>query len=955
MKIGDFSRAQYISSNQPSQDDSIVIIDESTPLISSDCNCFMDDLLAAARVIFIIATGKEIKDETDNLTELPDANYAILYLSLQEGLSAAEAGQLPPFQALTRRLSLLSKLKKERIQAIVCNTKREIGQSIWSTSPEVILQEFALLIPVEDVSTLPYILSMAYDLCNVPMDDIQFIRMLLRAFAFLDNSEREQHFDPDMIIIELDKFGQWIPDFDLVIEDSGVTTMTLRQKGKVLALLIQFVHEWFFRHEELRVDDLRQSSIKDVEINSLSLSLQEGLTASEALLSPLFHSPPKEKISHSGKVTCTLNDYLANNDSSNIQCDAMTITKHLLQAVDEMHSSKQIIHGKINTHTIFLQLDESRQFYGLCLGDFSMAQFIPESRDSPHERHGVKKDLKAVAQVMSHLVSGTSNTNSLADLKVFQDIDHAILYLSLKEGLPAGKALKLPPFHVSDIKRKMSLLTKLDKERISLVVSNVNREIGKSIWTTSPAMILQEFVSICMNSVGDEDITSLPHVLRLAYDLCDVPINDSQFIHSLLRAASSDHDSIQIQHLKPNLINLELDRFGQWIPEFDTELLKSHSSSGLGSPPSISSSPTSSSSSQSSSSRLPSSGSRLPSSSSDEVLAKGKALAQLNHLVREWKIKGQDLSMEDLPNPPTDHDIEMHVLMLSLQEGLAASEALLTPPFQHELKKKSVLEELNAFLKQIKCERNKKINLSPSKPLQEAEKNARLVIGGGGAWNVLLNEKLLHEFAANKGYGYNLVSYADLLRIIRNIFQHGHEEPETMLAAFGTENPSPTQMMRHFCQLFPFFFPHSVSCFAKCFERRPDSVPELYVRIYDQLEEAICARGIADGMLKPMKKRSNFTLRFESLREKVVEEVFEVDNAKTPSSCLDVFVDVVPKLMEKSAELWQDVLPETLIIVTSRGKALNIPKAVFDAQTRSSAMVSGFYQNSCATVLSQTS
>ncbi|MEE3019850.1 MAG: hypothetical protein VX313_01220, partial [Bacteroidota bacterium] len=262
LKIGDFSRAQYISSIQPSQDDSIVMIDESLPLISFDCNCFIDDLLAAARVIFILATGKENMDKNDDLTELPDANYAILYLSLQEGLSAAEAGQLPPFQTLKRRLSLLSKLKKERIQAIVFNTKRDIGKSIWSTSPKVILQEFASLIPVEDVSTLPFILNMAYDLCNIPLDDIQFVRMLLRAFAFLDNCEQAQHFDPDMIIIELDKFGQWIPDFDLVIEDSGVTTMTMKQKGKALALLIQFVREWTLRHEELHMEDLRKSSIK---------------------------------------------------------------------------------------------------------------------------------------------------------------------------------------------------------------------------------------------------------------------------------------------------------------------------------------------------------------------------------------------------------------------------------------------------------------------------------------------------------------------------------------------------------------------------------------------------------------------------------------------------------------------------------------------------------------------
>ena len=162
-----------------------------------------------------------------------------------------------------------------------------------------------------------------------------------------------------------------------------------------------------------------------------------------------------------------------------------------------------------------------------------------------------------------------------------------------------------------------------------------------------------------------------------------------------------------------------------------------------------------------------------------------------------------------------------------------------------------------------------------------------------------------------------------------------------MLSIFGTANPSPSQMMLQFFQILPFFYLHAVSCFEKFLGPRPDSVPELYVKTYDHVETMICGQGIVDGTIKPLKERATYTLQFESPTEDTVTEVVDVKDGECSkiSSCIDVFVDVVPKLIEKSAELWTDVPLESLI-VRSCGKPIEINKAVLTFCSGSIAMVS---------------
>ena len=93
----------------------------------------------------------------------------------------------------------------------------------------------------------------------------------------------------------------------------------------------------------------------------------------------------------------------------------------------------------------------------------------------------------------------------------------------------------------------------------------------------------------------------------------------------------------------------------------------------------------------------------------------------------------------------------------------------------------TVLSELNGLAK--------KLNKSKLREFQEkAAQNSRLVIGGRGAWNKLLDPIVIEEF----GLGINnhdITSFASLLRMIRNILQHP-ESKGTMMAVCGMLEPS---------------------------------------------------------------------------------------------------------------------------------------------------------------------
>ena len=414
-----------------------------------------------------------------------------------------------------------------------------------------------------------------------------------------------------------------------------------------------------------------------------------------------------------------------------------------------------------------------------------------------------------------------------------------------------------------------------------MISEEMLRVDGKSVWSTSASMILSEF-TILQDTL---DVDILPHILHLAFDLFEVPINVVNAIEYFLKGIALNKHSTQWTRLNHTSVILTLDKLGNWIPKIDPELASIF----------------------------------IYSENKTPAEVEQNSIATLIHFFMTWTSRKTRLQMNDFFDSP---DVEMGILMLAFQEGLTPREALLTPPFQNEMKKKFLLEELNSFVKKLNSEQSKKARIALAKAREKLERNSPLVIGGKGAWNVGFMADIVDDFASKRGRGYDIISFADLLRIIRNIFQHGHENPKCMLAAFGKANPSYMEMMEKFHSLFPFLYLHSLNCFSNLVEGR--SVPKLYLDTYDKFETELCNRGLANYAVLPLKMDSKITLSFESANADAVTEDIVLEGRTR--SCVDFFIDIFPLVIKTLTRLWPYVPAESLII-RCRGKTINISKA----------------------------
>ena len=250
---------------------------------------------ATAQIIFHLLTGKE--EGKEELKKLPDVNFAILVLSLQKGLAAADALQMPPFHQSDPKLSILAKLNMRRIQEITKKMIRVDGESTWKTTASEILGEFALLTQSCDPASLPHVLRIAYDLCDVPIDTVESIKYLLKGIRSQQQSGLRGRLNVESINLRFDnRIGHWIPEIDsenvpatITSIDASSTHVGLaheQENLKATALLIYFMLTWERREEKLRMEEFLDST--EIEMNMLMLSLQEGLTPEEALLTPPF-------------------------------------------------------------------------------------------------------------------------------------------------------------------------------------------------------------------------------------------------------------------------------------------------------------------------------------------------------------------------------------------------------------------------------------------------------------------------------------------------------------------------------------------------------------------------------------------------------------------------------------------------------------------------------------------
>ena len=132
------------------------------------------------------------------------------------------------------------------------------------------------------------------------------------------------------------------------------------------------------------------------------------------------------------------------------------LIQDLLRAVQYLQTEKRIVHGNVNPKSIFLQLDDTGRYWKLKIGDFKEASYLDDcplsvqwsSEGANIETNKLRGELQAVATITFYLATGMpKNGMTDDDLEWIPDINLVILFLSLREGVMASKALQLPPFN----------------------------------------------------------------------------------------------------------------------------------------------------------------------------------------------------------------------------------------------------------------------------------------------------------------------------------------------------------------------------------------------------------------------------------------------------------------------------------------------------------------------------
>ena len=265
-----------------------------------------------------------------------------------------------------------------------------------------------------------------------------------------------------------------------------------------------------------------------------------------------------------------------------------------------------------------------------------------------------------------------------------------------------------------------------------------------------------------------------------------------------------------------------------------------------------------------------------------------------------------EISVNQLLDIP---EVELTAVVLALQRGMSAKDGLKCSAFQSFEEKHTLLGELNGHFKDLKLSKE----AGKNSKLEKAEENAWLVTGQKGAWNIHFDKEILKKFALTGG-GYVITSFVDLLRVIRNILQHLQENPEAVMAAFGTSHmPSVQVVLQKYLKIFPHLYPHSFCCYYELFN--VDDLPtyQHFIQSYQAIESQLKERNIVGS--SNMKQKSKFTIKFSSIHSPPVtydapDSIKAVRSLKS-SMCLD---DIIDDVKSRFSSLWPDILPHEVIV-----------------------------------------
>ena len=264
-------------------------------------------------------------------------------------------------------------------------------------------------------------------------------------------------------------------------------------------------------------------------------------------------------------------------------------------------------------------------------------------------------------------------------------------------------------------------------------------------------------------------------------------------------------------------------------------------------------------------------------------------------------------------------EVELATVVLALQEGMSASQGVLSAAFQSFEEKQSLLCDLNGALKELRrpgiVQKNKKSQVSVRDTIiKKAEANTWLVMGKTDAWNKIIHEEILKKFALTLA-NYKITSYIDLLRMIRNILQHHKENPEAFMIALNVESaPTIQEVLAYFLNLFPHFYPHSFCCFFESFNKDEYAGHEKYIRSYQKIEN-LANQMMSQNVPKHLKQKSEFFVCFQSVHLaphwlSVPENYASVKNVKSSIA----LSEIKPFIEESLTMLWPDLHPSEFLV-----------------------------------------
>ena len=287
-----------------------------------------------------------------------------------------------------------------------------------------------------------------------------------------------------------------------------------------------------------------------------------------------------------------------------------------------------------------------------------------------------------------------------------------------------------------------------------------------------------------------------------------------------------------------------------------------------------------------------------------------QAAAQIIFYLLSGIMRSDRIELHDVANLA---NADLCTVVLALQGGTTAEDALLTPAFQTAEFKISLLSELNALFKANKN------NPTAKKTLVEAEENSPLVIGGRGSWNKNLDNTIMEDYGLGVN-NHDLTSYVDQLRMIRNILQHPHENPKSMRVICGKENPNAEEVLNYFLDKFPFFYPHSYHCAYRFMDgERAKMLPKSYFAIYREFESFVCQDGTDRKLLEPLRENGHIKVEFHALDEAESWQI-PCKGVKSSVDLKEILSEMKEHLAKKSVNLF-----DRNLVMKYRGELIHNP------------------------------